>query len=162
MNSKVDKCPVCDMKVKYAEFTCQYHKMYFHFCSKQCLDNFNEWPSLYLKASIKNSGEIIKNRIISLEQPLDLETIDLVKSVLMGLMGVTSVRINISNIHVTYDLKQVQEILIEDALSELDLAIKNNWFERLRRHLIQQHEENELDNLASASRPCCNKAPPRT
>jgi len=155
-----DKCPVCDMTVKFSEFTCQYHKMYFYFCSKQCLDNFNDRPGLYIRASIKNAGELIKNRVIPLAEPLSVERIELVKSVLLKMMGVNKVIINIKNIHVIYDLKQVKEIQIEDALSEIEIEIKNNLFESLRRRHIQQCEENELDNLASSPRSCCNKTPP--
>ena len=85
----------------------------------------------------KNKADAItKNRVIHLAKPINIETIALVKSVLLGLKGVDKVRINISNIYVTYDLKQVKEIQIEEALSEVELAIKNNWFERLRRRLI--------------------------
>ena len=161
MSENIDRCPVCDMKVKYADYTCQYHKMYFHFCSKQCLDNFNDRPSLYVTRSAKNSGEITKNRVIFLEKPLEIENVDLVKSVLLALMGVNKVVVNTSNIHVGYDLKQVTEAQIENVLSDVDLAIKNNWFDRLRRRLIQQHEENELDNLAAPPRPSYYKASPR-
>ncbi|MDH5257980.1 MAG: hypothetical protein OEX07_08220 [Gammaproteobacteria bacterium] len=114
------------MKVKYAEHTCQYHEMFFHFCSKQCLDNFNERPALYLKSSVKNSGELIKRRIIPLAEPLNPENIALVKSVLLNLMGVNKVIIDITNIHITYDLKQVKEIQIEEVLSKIEVAIKNN------------------------------------
>jgi len=158
MNKHADKCPVCDMIVGPTEFTLQYHKMYFHFCSEQCLNNFKERPGLYLKSSIKNAGEITKTRIITLNRPLNGEAVELVKSVLMELMGVKEVLIANDDIQVTYDLKQVKEIQIEELLSEIELEIKNNWFSRLKRRHIQQTEENELDNLVASPRTY-NKAP---
>ena len=150
MSNKPDKCPVCDMTVRGVEHTTQYHKMYFHFCSQQCLDNFNERPDLYLKTSIKVSGEISKHRLIRLSKPLNDEEADVVKSVLFTLMGVNNVEIGLTDIKVTYDLKQVREKQIEDALSGIELEIKNSWFEKMRRRMMQEHEENELDNLTAS------------
>lgn len=159
MSNKTDKCPVCDMSVKYAEYTCQYHNMYFHFCSEQCLSNFNARPGLYLQSSIKNAGELIKKRTLSLLRPLNGEAAAIVKSEIMSLMGIKEVVIESKSIHISYDLKMVNGSQIEELLSSIELEIKNNWLDRLKRRHNDEIEENELDNLVASPRACCNKTP---
>ena len=63
---------------------------------------------------------------------------------------------------VTYDLMQLTEAQIEAALSEAGVVLGQAWMECLKRAWVDHIEQNELDNLASGSAACCNRARPRS
>ncbi len=143
----LEVCHVCGMTVQEQFPSYQYHNMYFHFCSKQCRDNFIAHPSLY---SVQvNEKPILKHRTITLAAPLEQHMQQSMKTGLMEMMGIKQVEITDNNISMTYDLLQVSRRQIENKLAEIGIKIGHNWLERLKRAWVYDSEENELDNLAA-------------
>jgi len=135
--------------------------MVFYFCSEQCRETFSKHPQLYSTGFKAGRPERVKHRKLVLAQALRSEHSDLIQGRLQQMMGVKEVSIKERTIRIAYDLMQVSEKQIEAALSEEGARLANRWINKLRRHWIQEAEENELRNLASGERACCNRPPPR-
>ncbi len=156
-----DKCPVCGMKANADLPSVEYQKMFFHFCSKQCRETFIARPNLYRIRAGNVRNEAIKRRTMHLAEQLDNEVTELLIPYLTELMGVKDVVIEEDKVHVTYDLLQVTEEQIENALVDVGVQLGSGWVDRFRRGWVHDSEEIELDNLAAPPAPCCNRAPPR-
>lgn len=161
MNTQ-DICSVCGMSAVSGVSTVVHHKMYFHFCSEQCRENFIAHPNLYSAKVGEKRNEILKYRTMRLADPLDNDIADLLISYLMELMGVKEVAVEGDEIRICYDLLQVTEIQIEKALVTVGLQFGGGWLNRLCRSWVHNSEENELDNQSKTAKPCCNRPPPRT
>ncbi len=158
MHSNPDICHVCGMKADPDVGSAEYHKMFFWFCSEQCRETFLKNPELYAPRLPSDQPEIIKKRTLHLAEPPPEEVRTLLTSYLKELMGVKAVSIEDDRLHITYDLLQVTEAQIEEALTEVGLKLDESWRERLRRSWIHDTEEIELENL-SAKPHCCNQPP---
>lgn len=162
MNSRLtDHCPVCGMRVTSAQYSTQYHKLYFRFCSEQCRERFEATPQLYSSGRVEQRTPLIKQRQLRLAKPCAPDEVKEIETHLLALMGVTGVTIQDDRLQISYDLMQVTQLRIEQALKELAVTLDNGWWQRLRRGGVRNAEENELSNLASGPRACCNQPPPR-
>lgn len=144
------KCPVCGMAVDRHDHEISYQKMQFAFCSEQCKTRFQAHPHLYVgypgRAAPRQEGRVeLKRRRLTLGRPLSLEGTAVVRELLGGLMGVYEVTASGDTIAVTYDLLQVSLEDLEQALTEAGARLGGHWGERLRRALIHESEEVELD-----------------
>ncbi|HFE36794.1 MAG TPA: YHS domain-containing protein [Gammaproteobacteria bacterium] len=148
-NYRADICPVCGMKADPELDSVEYYKIYFHFCSTQCRENFLAHPRLYQREAQKGRKEIIKQRTMHLAEPIGKAGAELLIPYLMKLMGVKNVIIEGDTVSITYDLLQVTEVQIEKALAEAGAELGGSWLAHFRRGWIHDSEENELDNLAS-------------
>ncbi len=160
MNSNPDICHVCGMAADPAVASVEYHKMFFYFCSAQCRETFLENPGLYASKPAAEQREILKKRTLHLAEPPDEEVTKLLTSYLMDLMGVKQVSVESERLHISYNLLQVTEAQIEEALTEAGLQLDDSWRERLRRSWVHDTEEIELKNLTAKPGSCCNKPPP--
>ncbi|NOZ51996.1 MAG: hypothetical protein GXP08_02450 [Gammaproteobacteria bacterium] len=155
-----DICPVCGMVTVPDVPVMEHHKMLFRFCSEQCRETFVAHPSLYSVKVGTKRNEIIKRRTMRLAEPVDSEVAALLIPYLMAMMGVKQVVVEVDKTHITYDLLQVTESQIENALVEVGVQLGGGWLERLRRGWVHGNEEIELDNLAAPAAACCNRPPP--
>lgn len=160
MNSNPDICHVCGMPSDPAVANVEYHKMYFYFCSEQCRETFLENPGLYAAKSAAEQKEILKRRTLHLAEAPAPEVAELLISYLRDLMGVKEVTVEGERLHISYNLLQVTEAQIEEALTEAGLQLDDSWRERLRRAWVHDTEEIELKNLSAQPSSCCNKPPP--
>jgi len=160
VNSNPDICHVCGMTADPAVGNAEYHKMYFWFCSEQCRERFVENPALYASKPAGEQKEILKKRTLHLAGPPDEEVTKLLTSYLADLMGVKEVSVEGERLHISYNLLQVTEAQIEEALTEAGLQLDDSWRERLRRAWVHDTEEIELENLSTKPSSCCNKPPP--
>jgi len=163
MQSNADICPVCGMAVSSSLYTKKHNKMYFYFCSEQCQTNFSIRPNLYMKRQPGHpQSPRIKQRTLHLAESLNSEHAALITEHLQQLMGIRHVAVNGNNLQLEYDLLQVNEVKIEQSLSKIGVKLGEGWVDRLRRAWVHELENNELDNLAAPTHPCCNRAPPGT
>lgn len=132
MSEALAKCVVCHRDVQEIMFRCFYYDVVYHFCSKKCLEVFKLSPSNYPESNIETLVKISRQYIISLKKPLDRQSVDLIRMVLLKVPGVLKVVINIQNIYVTYVTNNSQEDESVKAFSEIDRAIRNGWFECLK------------------------------
>lgn len=163
-NNLADCCPVCGMKVESAQYATQYHKMYFRFCSQQCQERFDSMPQLYATALYTSGATakrepLMKRRKLHLDGPVDSAVTAAIEGHLLEMMGVTEARLQGRTLYITYDLLQVTLARMEEALGEWRVEIENGWWQRLRRALVHNSEENELNNLVHVSGACCNRPP---
>jgi YHS domain-containing protein len=154
-------CPVCGMHIQAADFTMEYHKLFYHFCSAQCRETFQSRPGLYIGKQAQKIGEIIKHRRLHLAQPMDRQATDKLTQLLKGLMGVKEVHVQDRVLMVRYDLLQLNLAQLEAILAKSDITLARGWWQRLRRVWINNSEQNELDNLAAPAAACCSRPPPR-
>lgn len=154
-----DLCPVCDMKVLDSDFVTNFSGIYYHFCSLQCLENFNKRPLLYSKKNRPDPQ--IKNRTLRFSESLDTKSQTRIRSELNEMMGVTALNFKNKRLLISYDLLQINEKFIVDKLLSIGLKLNNGLFDRIKRSWTNNLEENELDNLAAPPGACCNRAPPR-
>jgi len=148
-------CPVCGMAVGYRQNEVVYQQMHFAFCSEQCAARFVAHPHLYIgypgRAAPKQEGKVaFKRRRLRLQQPLSAEGQVLVDELLRGLMGVTTITVASDSIEITYDLLQVSLEELESVLSEAGARLGGSWTERLRRALIHESEETEIEAREAA------------
>lgn len=155
------QCPVCCMVATDSTISLSYHGKSYHFCSQQCLENFNSRPKLYLgvKAEKHQRKSIVKKRTFKLDISLSEAEGVALDSALSGMMGVREVQINGNRISISYDLLEATAEQIERELVQAGNTLETGWSTRLKRGWIQYTEENELDNLATGESACCNKAP---
>lgn len=161
INPKEGHCPVCGMKVGAGLFTLEYHKIFFHFCSEQCRETFRAHPGLYNVNQAKERNEIIKRRKLLIAEAPDSETSRAIAEYLQAMMGVKEVRLEGRVLLIHYDLLQQTLAQIVRSLREIDIKLDDGWWQKLRRSLACNTEENELHNLAATPRACCNHLPPR-
>jgi len=160
VDHQVDHCPVCGMKADGGLNTAEYQKMYFHFCSEQCRENFNVHPRLYTGAPHRVREERIRRRILRLAEPVDDKVAALLVSYLNEIMGVRKVAVDSDKLSISYDLLQVIAAQMERKLNEAGVQLDGGWLLRLRRAWIYNSEETELGNLAASPGACCNRPPP--
>ncbi|ALP53748.1 hypothetical protein Tel_11710 [Candidatus Tenderia electrophaga] len=144
------KCPVCGMRVGPHQNEIIYQQMQFAFCSEQCKARFLSHPHLYIgypgEPAPRQRGQVeLKRRRLALRQPLSVEGAALVQELLSGLMGVNEATASGETIEVTYDLLQVSLEELEQALTEAGTRLGGDWVERLRRALIHESEETEIE-----------------
>ncbi|MCF6236364.1 MAG: hypothetical protein L3J70_08365 [Gammaproteobacteria bacterium] len=161
MTELSDICPVCGMAVNVEVPVLEHHKMHFYFCSTQCRETFAVHPSLYSSKAGKEKNVVLKQRTMSVSEPLSDEVTELLIPYLMEVMGVKKVTVEGGKVNIIYDLLQVTELQIEKVLVDVGVELGSGWLERLCRAWVHNSEENELENLAPAAAPCCNKPPPR-
>lgn len=150
MSHNDNKCPVCGMEVRHHDHEAIFQQICFAFCSEQCKARFLAHPHLYTgypgQPAPKQEGQVVlKHRRIPLVQPLSVEGAELVQELLGGLMGVSAVTISGDTIEVTYDLLQVSLEEMEVVLSNAGARLGGNWAELLRRALIHESEELEIN-----------------
>jgi len=155
-----DHCPVCGMRVESALYKTQYHKMYFHFCSEQCRETFEATPQLYASGAVEKREPVLKYRVLRLASVRAPDEVKAIEAHLMEMMGVTKVQFQGDRLQISYDLLQVTQSRIEQALIELKVELDNGWWQRVRRGWVRDTENNELQNLARGTGACCNRAPP--
>ncbi|ALP53775.1 hypothetical protein Tel_11885 [Candidatus Tenderia electrophaga] len=161
IGNKEEHCPICGMKVDSGRLTVEYHKMFFHFCSEQCRETFNDRPALYSGRRAKERGEVVKRRRLRLAESLDSETAQAVTEYLQAMMGVKESHVVGRWLMVRYDLLQLTLAQIERALHEVDVKLDNGWWQNSKRGWARHTEENELNNLVATPGACCNRPPPR-
>ncbi len=153
-HDETTQCPVCGMLVGRHDHEIIYQQMHFVFCSGQCKARFLAHPHLYVghpgQAAPKQAGQVVfKRRRLRLQQPLSAEGAALVDEVLRGLMGVNAVTVAGDRIEITYDLLQVGLEELEAVLSAAGARLGGGWAERLRRALIHESEESEIEARAA-------------
>jgi len=148
------------MKVIDSHYRVEYQKMYFHFCSEQCRENFNAHPRLYSVASHRKREERLKQRVLHLAEPMDDEVAALLVSYLKEMMGLREIVVDGDKLSISYDLLQVSAVQVERRLNEAGVQLGDGWLLRLRRAWIYSSEETELSNLAAGAGACCNRPPP--
>ena len=153
-------CTVCATVVGIDECVTEYHKVYYHLCSEHCKETFLARPRLYTGQPGKSRQVQVKCRSLKLEKSLSPEEKVLITDHLMGLVGLKEVAIKGSHLLVSYDLLQITEQHIENALTEIGTKLGESWLHKLNRAWIHYSEETELDNLAAPPGPCCNHPPP--
>ena len=146
------KDPVCGMLVDYHQNAIEYLKMHFAFCSQQCKARFQANPHLYIgypgrKAPKQEGLEEIKCRRIHLDHPLSPAGVALISCELQAMMGIKVVRVSETVIEIAYDLLQASLQQIEDRLIQIGIKLGSGWEERLRRALIHESEELQIDSL---------------
>ena len=149
-----DHCPVCGMRVRSGQYATQYHKMYFHFCSEQCRERFEATPQLYATGKVEKRTPLLKHRRLRLARLCSPGEVNAIEAKLRDMMGVTEVIVQGMQLSITYDLLLVDQSHIEQVLN-----LDNGWWQRLRRGWVHNAEKNELRNLVSGSRACCNWPP---
>ena len=152
---------VCEMQVEEGTFQVEYLGVSYSFCSRQCLERFQQNPRLYVgmpgHKSAKQAGvEVIKQRRLRLAQPLSGSQSETLRDALMGMMGVQSVSIEGKEVTIVYDLLQASVDQLEQKLVETGIALGKGWVERLRRAFVHYEEDCEIDNLEVNPHKCCN------
>ncbi len=159
-NSLAGQCPVCAMEVESSQYQTRYHKMYFHFCSEQCLETFEAMPQFYASGAAGKRTPVLKHRNLRLAGPCAPEELQVIVARLREMMGVTEVCVQGDRLQVSYDLLQVKLVRIEQRLNELKVALDAGWWQQVRRGWARNSEENELANLTRRVGACCNRPPP--
>lgn len=152
-------CPICGMSVASARYRTEYHKIHFHFCSRQCLERFTATPQLYASGVVSEREPLQKQRTLRLARGCTADEIWMIEAELLQVMGVSEVRVDGPWLHLKYDLWQVSQADIEKALSATSPGLRRGWWQRLRQALVHYSEENELANLAQPPAACCNRPP---
>lgn len=153
MVGSVRTCPVCEMSASDSSLQTQYRGNSYWFCSTQCEKRFESRPHLYVGdpwhgQSVKQKGEeVVKSHRINLNIVPSPLISDLLVRELEKLMGLKSVRLQGQTIEVTYDLIQISLAEIEKVIETAYGGLKSGIVESLRRGLIHNSEECELDNL---------------
>jgi YHS domain-containing protein/copper chaperone CopZ len=157
------QCPVCGMDAPSSKITTEHLGIRYHFCSRQCLENFSARPKLYLgiKSQKRKGKSVIKKRSFVLDSPIPETGADALEAALSEMMGIREVRISGAKVSVTYDLLEATAMQVEQALEKAGARLGAGWANQLKRGWVHYTEENELDVLAAPDAPCCNKPPAR-
>jgi len=133
----------------------------YHLCSQQCLQNFDNQPTIYLGIHAEKHKRkcIVKKRTFRLDAPLSETEGASLEAIISTMMGVRRVQISGANIFIVYDLLEVTAEQIEKAIRQAGNKLGTGWRARLKRGWIHYTEETELDNLAAGESACCNKPP---
>lgn len=146
-------CPVCKMSAGDLSPHRNYRGADYWFCSDRCKKRFDSRPHLYVGdpwhgQSVKQKGEeVVKSHRINLNIAPSPLVSDLLVRELEQLMGVKSVRLQGQAIEITYDLIQISFADIENAIETAYGGLKSGMVESVRRGLIRNSEDCELDNL---------------
>ncbi|MDF1588085.1 MAG: hypothetical protein P1P93_02870 [Gammaproteobacteria bacterium] len=146
-------CPVCEMLVSDNAFSIKFRGLDLWFCSQQCLDRFNQRPSLYIgdpkhgKAAKQHGTKVQKHRRIRLELPDNDEFKTKLLEGLNSLMGITQTRINQNVLEIEYDLVQVSLEDVEQFILASGVNIEQSWLDKVHDALVHFSEEGQLDNL---------------
>ena len=145
-------CPVCKMSVEGSSLHKTYKGIDYWFCSSRCATRFDSRPHLYVGdpwrgQSVKQKGqEVIKSHRINLNIELSPLISEFLSRELKKLMGLKSVNVKGPTIEVTYDLIQISLADIEAVIEDAYGGLKSGIVESLRRGLIHNSEECELDS----------------
>ena len=147
---------VCGMMVDPGDHAVEFQHMAFAFCSSQCKERFLANPHLYIgvpghKAPGQEGVEVIKRRRLHLSRPLGPDGARQVEEALRAMMGIRALQVGGDTIEITYDLLQATLKQIEDRLVETGVRLGNGWAERLRRALLQESEELQIESLEVTS-----------
>lgn len=147
------KCPVCEMQVAEDRYHVRLRGMTFWLCSEQCLQRFNQRPSLYIgdpkqgKSAKQHGIKVHKKRTLNLELPKNNESTSQLIGALNSLMGVTEAKINQGQLQIEYDLVQVSLEEIEAFIKSTGINIEQSWLDKIHDSFIHYNEEGQLDNL---------------
>jgi len=157
----IHQCPVCGMVSTDSNITMIRNGVTYHLCSRQCRENFNKQPGLYLgiHAEKHNRKSIVKKRTFKLGVPLSKTESVSLETALSTMMGVRRVEISGVSISIAYDLLEATAKQIEKAIEQAGNKLGSGWSDRLKRGWVHYTEETELDNLGSTDSACCNKPP---
>jgi len=155
------RCPVCGMDSHDLKIVSTSFGISYHLCSKQCLENFQKHPKLYLRIAQtnKSSKATVKYRKLRLQQMLSEKEAETLKQTLNGMMGVQEVQVQGNVIAVRYQLLEVNCQQLETKLEQQGFACCSSFMARLHRGWIRYMEGNELDALSQPTAACCNKPP---
>jgi len=153
---KSQECLVCHMSVTTNEFKTIHHGLTYLFCSKQCKQNFDERPRLYLKPPAR---QVLKSHKFKLKEDLGSERQEEIKSLLLEMMGVQYIDIKQRTLSIQYNLLEVSAVQIEQSLQAANVALDLGWLSQFKRGLIHYSEKNELELLSESEGSCCNKPP---
>jgi len=159
--SSTHQCPVCHMHVEYATLSHAYAGMQFVFCSQQCKDRFIANPHLYIgkpgSPSPKQQGrQVIKRRVLTLEQALPEDVKQNVTDALNAMMGIRKITIENDRIEISYDLLEATIQQIETTLETAGNRLSTGWGEILKRAFIHYLEETEIDSLENSGGGHCH------
>lgn len=146
------QCPVCHMMVNQDNFLLEFQQRVYVFCSQQCRDRFASSPHLYVgmpgqPAPKQQGDEIIKKRIVKLNEPLTENQSAVIVTELRNMMGIKDIHIESDHIHIAYDLLEATAEQIEVAIEKAGEKLGNGMAEKLKRAFIHYLEDSELDNL---------------
>lgn len=154
MNSNTTqfKDVVCGMEISTDEISLDYQGCHYVFCSNQCLERFSLNPHLYIgypgNKSPKQAGlKVLKMRKLKLAEPMPHEVTDLFIEYIEAMMGIHSVDIKGSCITIVYDLLQVTESQIEQAITDAGVRLGDDLMEKIRRAFVHCMEETEIESL---------------
>jgi YHS domain-containing protein len=143
---------VCGMEVNSDDISMDYQGIHYAFCSEQCLQRFQSNPHLYIgfpgnEAPRQVGSEVIKTRTIKLAEPLPQELADKVTDYIEAMMGIQYMEIHEDCIEITYDLLQITESQIEDAIAEAGAALGDDWTDKIKRAFVHYMEDTEAVSL---------------
>lgn len=143
---------VCEMQVDAGTNQIEYLGVSYSFCSKQCLNRFQDNPHLYIgmpgyKAPKQEGLLVIKQRRMRLAQPLTPIQAKTLKDAVQAMMGIRSILIEGDCVVITYDLLQATAEQIEEKLAEIGVQLGEGLAERLRRAFVHYEEECEVGSL---------------
>jgi len=143
---------VCGMDVNSDDISIDYQGIHYAFCCEQCLQRFQSNPHLYIgfpgnEAPKEVGSEVIKTRTIKLAESLPRELADKVVDYIEAMMGIQYVEVHEDCVEITYDLLQVTESQIEDAIAEAGAALGDDWTEKLKRAFVHYIEDTEAISL---------------
>ncbi len=143
---------VCLMDVNPGDFSLNYQGRIFSFCSKQCRDRFEYNPHLYIgnaghPAAKQLGKQIIKRRVLKLDQVIPIESRATLINELKAMMGIIDVTINNDLITIIYDLLEVTTQQIENTIETSGNSLGAGWGNKLKLAFLHYLEETQLDNL---------------
>ena len=159
--AETSRDPVCGMDVRVAGSTLfsTHQGLVYHFCSAQCMERFNELPTLYIGGQrVADIRPIEKRRRLRFSDANDAE-IENVCQRIGKMMGVFSVVAQKDSLLVEYDLRQASLSQIEAVTAAAGVKIKGG-LHGVRRSLWKLTEANELESAShSSTGACCNRPP---
>jgi len=156
---KSQECLVCHMNVTTNEFKATHHGITYLFCSKQCEHNFGERPRLYLKPPQQT---VLKSHDFKLQETLDTNSQEEVRSLLLGMMGIQSIGMKERTLSIQYNLLEVSAAQIEETLQKEKIILDQSLLSKFKRDLIYYSEKNALELLSEPEGSCCNKPPKKS
>ncbi len=155
-NTTILKDIVCGMDVSSDDISLDYQGSHYAFCSNQCLERFQLNPHLYIgypgSEAPEHAGiKVLKKRVLKLAEPLPQEVTDQFIEYIKTMMGIHNIEISGNSISIVYDLLQVTESQIEQAISDAGVALGNDRMEKIRRAFVHFMEETEVESLEAQS-----------
>jgi hypothetical protein len=101
---------------------------------------------------------ILKKRKIALAGPIGEEHAGKIIRSLSQKQGILACKIDKSKgtLNLEYNLLQIKFETIENSIKDLGFQLSGKIREKLKRGMAKFTEQNELDNLAAPSLPCCS------